>query len=75
VVGVLFFMIMAFGKLFRVPVPVDNSTLKFMLRRHGYSIDKARRVLGYRPRITLEEGMREVEQFLREQGIRQDRHP
>lgn len=69
VLKLLFALILGFGKLFRVPVPVDNSTVRFMLRKHRYSIEKARRLLGYQPRISLEEGMAGVEVYLREQGI------
>jgi nucleoside-diphosphate-sugar epimerase len=69
VMNALFTLITAYGKLFRVPVPVDHATLKFMLRNKPYSIEKAKRRLGYKPRITLDEGMTEVGTYLREQGI------
>jgi nucleoside-diphosphate-sugar epimerase len=40
-----------------------------MLARHGgYSIDKARRLLGYEPKVTLEDGMQRSERWLREIG-------
>jgi nucleoside-diphosphate-sugar epimerase len=69
VMQALFALIIVFGKVFRVTVPVDHTTLKFMLRNKQYSIAKARRVLGYAPRVTFEEGMDEVECYLRAQGI------
>ena len=40
--------------------PASAAGIHFLRRRGAYSIDKARRVLGYVPRITLEAGMREV---------------
>jgi len=69
VMNALFWLITTYGKIFRVPVPVDHATLKFMLRNKPYSIEKAKRLLGYQPRITLEAGMQEVERYLRTQGI------
>ncbi len=36
-------------------------------RRGGLCIDKARRVLGYAPRVSLSEGMREIEAWVRDQ--------
>lgn len=42
-----------------------------MLTRTGtYSIDKARRMLGYEPAVDLDEGMRRVAAWLDEQGLR-----
>jgi len=69
VMQALFSLIIVFGKIFRIAVPVDRTTLRFMLRNKQYSIEKARRVLGYAPRVNLEDGMNEVECYLREQGI------
>ncbi len=40
--------------------PASAAGIHFLRRRGAYSIDKARRMLGYVPRITLEEGMRGV---------------
>jgi nucleoside-diphosphate-sugar epimerase len=42
--------------------------LNYLVRPGAYSIDKARRLLGYAPRIGFEEGMREVEDWLRQEG-------
>jgi nucleoside-diphosphate-sugar epimerase len=40
------------------------------ISRHGtYSIEKARRVLGYEPKVDLDEGMRRTEQWLRAEGL------
>jgi nucleoside-diphosphate-sugar epimerase len=43
--------------------------VKYMVRHHYFSIDKARRDLGYRPRVNLEEGIRLTCAHLREQGM------
>ncbi|HEX2679044.1 MAG TPA: hypothetical protein VHM19_20480, partial [Polyangiales bacterium] len=32
-------------------------TLRYLMRRNAYSIEKAQRVLGYRPRVSLAEGL------------------
>jgi nucleoside-diphosphate-sugar epimerase len=38
-------------------------------KTHAPSMEKARRVLGYAPRIDLDEGMRRTEVWLGEQGF------
>ncbi len=43
-------------------------TIYMLARRGGYSIEKARRLLGYDPKVTLEEGMRRSERWLQELG-------
>jgi nucleoside-diphosphate-sugar epimerase len=40
--------------------------IPFYARRGSYSIEKARRQLGYEPRVSLEEGMRNIERWLGE---------
>lgn len=44
-------------------------TMRMLARNGGYSIDKARRVLGYEPLVGLDEGMRRCEQWLTGQGL------
>ena len=43
--------------------------VRYMVRHHYFSIDKARRDLGYEPRVNLAEGIRLTCAHLREQGI------
>jgi nucleoside-diphosphate-sugar epimerase len=43
--------------------------VRYMVRHHYFSIDKARRDLGYRPRVNLDEGIRLTCAQLKEQGI------
>jgi len=51
------------------PSEASAATMR-MLAAHGtVSIDKARRVLGYEPRVDLDEGMRRTEEWLRAEGI------
>ena len=46
------------------PSEADSDTLNFMLRPEPYSVEKAKRVLGYSPTVDLDEGMRRVKSFL-----------
>ena len=43
--------------------------VRYMVRHHYFSIDKARRDLGYEPRVSLAEGIRLTCAHLREQGL------
>lgn len=40
--------------------PASPTALRFLLRRHRYSIAKAQARLGYQPRIDLEQGMQQI---------------
>jgi nucleoside-diphosphate-sugar epimerase len=48
---------------------VNAVSMRYLARTGGYSIEKARRVLGYEPRVSVGEGMRLTEAWLREQGL------
>ena len=43
--------------------------MRYLARTGTYSIEKARRVLGYEPEVGLEEGMARTEAWLREHGL------
>jgi nucleoside-diphosphate-sugar epimerase len=43
--------------------------VRHMVRHHYFSIDKARRDLGYKPRVNLDEGIRLTCAHLKEQGL------
>jgi nucleoside-diphosphate-sugar epimerase len=43
--------------------------VRYLSRTGTYSIEKARRLIGYEPRIDLDEGMRHTEAWLHEQGL------
>jgi nucleoside-diphosphate-sugar epimerase len=45
---------------------VNANAVSYLSRRGTYSIEKARRVLGYEPRVGIDEGMRRTEAWLRE---------
>jgi nucleoside-diphosphate-sugar epimerase len=46
-----------------------RSSVQYMARPGTYSIEKARRVLGYEPAVDLDEGMRRTEAWLTEHGL------
>ena len=49
-------------------LPVSPAAVDFVCRPHPYSIERARRVLGYEPRINLDKGMTDIESALRASG-------
>lgn len=60
----LVFLLIALGtwvsRFFGRKFPASAAATHFLMRRNAYSIEKAQRMLGYAPRITLENGMRDV---------------
>ena len=48
---------------------INAVSMRYLARTGTYSIDKARRVLGYRPGIGLTEGMARTERWLRSRGL------
>jgi nucleoside-diphosphate-sugar epimerase len=49
--------------------PLSRRTLEYVTHPGGYSSARAERLLGWRPRVDLDEGMRRTEQWLREEGL------
>lgn len=47
-------------RLFGRKFPASAAATHFLMRRNAYSIKKAQRILGYAPRITLQDGMHEI---------------
>jgi nucleoside-diphosphate-sugar epimerase len=57
-------------KLAKQDTELSAASVDYIAKEHGrYSIDKARRVLGYEPKVDLEEGMRRCEEWLRAEGL------
>ncbi|MGJ7513734.1 NAD-dependent epimerase/dehydratase family protein [Pseudomonas baetica] len=56
------------NRLLKKHSEVAPDTLYMFARRGGVSIAKARRLLGYQPKVDLEEGVRRSEAWLRENG-------
>jgi nucleoside-diphosphate-sugar epimerase len=56
------------SKLSGKPPKITREAVGFLTREARFSVEKARRELGYDPRFSLEEGMKLTEQWLREAG-------
>lgn len=56
-------------KLVGKPTEANRQTMLMLSKSESFSIEKARRLLGYEPRVDLIEGMRRTEQELRAQGL------
>ena len=56
------------ARVFGVSTELCPASVYMIAKPGGYSIDKARRLLGYEPRVTFDEGMRRTEAWLRENG-------
>jgi len=48
---------------------LSTGSIAYLAKRGLYSIEKARRVLGYEPKVGLEEGMQRCEEWLRAEGV------
>ncbi len=48
---------------------LGGGTIDMLSRKAGYSIAKAERLLGYRPQVDLEEGMRRTQEWANEAGL------
>jgi len=56
------------SKLTGKPPKITREAVGFLTRKARFSIEKARHELGFQPRLSLEEGMKLTEQWLREAG-------
>lgn len=49
--------------------PLSGRTLEYVTHPGTYSVEKARRLLGWRPAVSLDEGMARTEAWLRAEGL------
>jgi nucleoside-diphosphate-sugar epimerase len=56
------------SKFTKKPPKISREAVRYLTRQSRFSIEKARRELGYQPRVSLEEGMKLTEEWLREAG-------
>jgi dihydroflavonol-4-reductase len=56
------------GRLLGRELPIDERKVDFFRKNRAYSIEKARRILEFQPRITLEPGMEETVRWYRARG-------
>jgi nucleoside-diphosphate-sugar epimerase len=47
----------------------NETGVRYLCRRGTYSIAKARKILGFEPRVGIDEGMKITEQWLRAEGF------
>jgi nucleoside-diphosphate-sugar epimerase len=59
----------AAARLTRRENELSANSVAYLARRGTYSIDKARRVLGYAPQVDMDEGFRRTEAWLREERL------
>ena len=57
------------ARLRRAPTEVTPDAVRYLARTGTYSIEKARSMLGYRPSVDLDQGMRRCEEWLRAEGL------
>ncbi len=57
------------GRLRGSAPEVTPAAVRYLTRSGTYSIEKARGVLGYRPAVDLDQGMRRCEEWLRAEGL------
>ena len=57
------------ARLLGHPSELGRGTVELLARPATYSIEKARRLLGYAPAVDLVEGMRRTEAWVREKGL------
>jgi nucleoside-diphosphate-sugar epimerase len=59
----------AVDRLRGAPGEVNPNALRYLTRTGTYSIEKARALLGFEPRVSLDEGMGRSEEWLRSEGL------
>ncbi len=57
------------ARLRRQSTEINPTTVRYLARTGGYSSEKARALVGYAPAVSLEEGMRRTEAWLRAEGL------
>lgn len=57
------------SKLFGMKTEASRMSMLMLAKEKSWSIEKARRLLGYEPKVTVEEGMQRTEAWLRDQGM------
>jgi nucleoside-diphosphate-sugar epimerase len=53
----------------RIEPIIHRRRVAFFTKSRAFRIDKAKRVLGYRPAVSLDAGLRETMDWYREQGL------
>ena len=51
-----------------LPAPLNSRRVKFMIENKRFSIDKAKKILGYKPKVSLKEGIGRTYRWYRDNG-------
>jgi nucleoside-diphosphate-sugar epimerase len=57
------------ARVARRPPTVTAAAMRYLNREHAYSVSRARELLGWEPKVDLDEGMRRTEAWFREEGL------
>lgn len=55
------------SRVLGLPAPLNSRRVKFMTENKRFSIEKAKKILGYKPRITLREGIKRTFEWYRKE--------
>ena len=56
------------SETFSLRLPLTRERLNYFLLQSDFPATKAQHLLGYRPQVTIEEGMHRTEAWLRQEG-------
>ena len=57
------------ARLAHRPPAATADAVRYLNREHAYTVSRAREVLGWEPKVDLDEGMRRTEAWFREEGL------
>ena len=56
-------------KPFRIKPPIFRRRVDFFVKDRAFDISKAKRILGYQPKYSLEEGLKKTAEWYKEKGL------
>ncbi|MGI9295792.1 MAG: NAD-dependent epimerase/dehydratase family protein [Pseudomonadales bacterium] len=68
VANILFEVVGRAERMLGKPSELGKETIGMLTRKGGYSIAKAQQILGYQPKVKLDDGMQRVKQWLTDEG-------
>jgi nucleoside-diphosphate-sugar epimerase len=57
------------ARLAHRPPAVTAEAVRYLNREHAYTVSRAREILGWEPKVDLDEGMRRTEAWFRQEGL------
>lgn len=52
-----------------LPAPIYSQRINFLTENRRYSIEKAKKILGYKPKVNLSEGLKKTYQWYQQEGL------